>query len=79
MEVDEGSDQKSDIKPHWMAAHARLKTEFTEDEKCHNLMSWLICWEETTISKAVVLYLIDSSLLKEMGTLKASYNKSYIA
>ena len=33
---------------HWMAAHARLKNEFTEDEKCHNLMSWLIwrrVWE----------------------------------
>ena len=24
-----------------MAAHARLKNEFTEDEKCHNLMRWL--------------------------------------
>ena len=24
-----------------MAAHARLKNEFTEDEKCHNLMIWL--------------------------------------
>ena len=24
-----------------MAAHAHLKNEFTEDEKCHNLMSWL--------------------------------------
>ena len=24
-----------------MAAHARLKNGFTEDEKCHNLMSWL--------------------------------------
>ena len=23
-----------------MAAHARLKIEFTEDEKCHNLMRW---------------------------------------
>ena len=38
--------------PHWIAAHARLKNEFTEDEKCHNLMKWLIscsfissCWE----------------------------------
>ena len=39
---DEGSDQKSDILPHWMAAHARLKNEFTEDEKYHNLMRWLI-------------------------------------
>ena len=25
-----------------MAVHARLKNEFTEDEKCHNLMRWLI-------------------------------------
>ena len=25
-----------------MAEHARLKNEFTEDEKYHNLMSWLI-------------------------------------
>ena len=27
-----------------MAVHARLKNEFTEDEKCHNLMSWLKCY-----------------------------------
>ena len=27
---------------HWMALHAPLKNEVTEDEKCHNLMSWLI-------------------------------------
>ena len=25
----------------WMAAIARLKNKFTEDEKCHNLVSWL--------------------------------------
>ena len=25
---------------HWMAAHAHLKNEFTEDEKYHNLMRW---------------------------------------
>ena len=43
MEVDKESDQISDIYPHWMAAHARLKNEFTENEKCHNLMSRLIC------------------------------------
>ena len=42
MEVDEGSDQNSDIMPHWMAAYARLKNEFTDDEKYHNLMAWLI-------------------------------------
>ena len=41
MEVDEESDQKSDICPHWMAVHARLKNEFTEDDKCHNLVRWL--------------------------------------
>ena len=29
----------SDIKPHWMAAHACLKNEFTEGEKCHNIMT----------------------------------------
>ena len=39
MEVDKGSDQKSDILPHWMAAHACLKNEFTEDEKYHSLIS----------------------------------------
>ena len=46
MEVDEGSDQKSDNQPHWKAAHAHLKNEFTEDEKYHNLMRWLnsICF-----------------------------------
>ena len=42
MEADEGSDQKADIQPHWMAAHARLNNEFTEDEKCHNLIRSLI-------------------------------------
>ena len=42
MKVDERSDQKSDIKPHWMAVHVRLKNEFMEDEKYHNLMRWLI-------------------------------------
>ena len=38
MEVDEESNQKSDIWPDWMAAHARLKNEFSEDEKYHT--SW---------------------------------------
>ena len=27
-----------------MAAHRLLKNEFTEDVKCHNLMSWLDYW-----------------------------------
>ena len=47
MEVDEESDQKSDIYPHWMAAHARLKNEFTEDENYHNLKGWLILYLNT--------------------------------
>ena len=33
-----------------MAAHARLKYEFTEDEKYHHLMSWLI-----SLTKSVCL------------------------
>ena len=41
MEVNEGSDQKSDISPHWMAQHASLKNEFTEHEKYQDLMTWL--------------------------------------
>ena len=27
-----------------MAVHVHLKNEFTEDEKYHNLMRWLILW-----------------------------------
>ena len=38
MEVDKGSDQKSDIYPHWMAGHAHLKNEFTETKSA--LISW---------------------------------------
>ena len=41
MEVDEGSDQKSDIQPHWMAAHVCLKNAFLEDVKYHVLNRWL--------------------------------------
>ena len=37
MEVDKQSDEKSDIKAHWMAAHACLNNDFKEDEKYHNL------------------------------------------
>ena len=42
MEDDKGSGQNSDIKPHWMAEHARLKNDFREDEKDHNIMTWHI-------------------------------------
>ena len=36
-----GSRRRADMEPHWMTAHARLKNEFTEDGKYHNLMAWL--------------------------------------
>ena len=36
-----------------MAAHARLKNEFTEDEKCHNLMSWLIFSFQSKVEKII--------------------------
>ena len=38
-----------------MAAHTRLKNEFTEEEKYHNLMRWLIwvnyvfCFQENVL------------------------------
>ena len=32
-----------------MAAHARLKNKFTEDEKCHNLMRELNCFQQLLI------------------------------
>ena len=43
MEKDEGSDKKIRHLVLWMAAHARLKNEFSGDEKYHNLMTWLKC------------------------------------
>ena len=36
-----------------MAAHARLKNEFTEDEKCHSLIRWLK-WTRPICSDRVV-------------------------
>ena len=36
-----GPTKKSDISPHWVAVHACLKNEFTEDEKYHDLMACL--------------------------------------
>ena len=64
MEVDEGSAQKSDIFFHWMVAHARLKNEFTEDEMCQNLMTWLILFRSVelvnrTHLKQFILRMID--------------------
>ena len=59
MEVDEGSDQKSDIKLHWLAAHARLKIEFT-DVKCHNVMTWLNC-SDNRLRHSAIVFSADST------------------
>ena len=56
MEVNEGSDQTLDMQRQWIAAHACLKIEFTEGNKCHNLMSRLICrpgWFGMEVQKVV--------------------------
>ena len=43
--------------------HARLKNEFTEDEKCHNLMRWLKCVfhlvASSTLAKWILHFLFD--------------------
>ena len=37
-----------------MAGHVRLKNEFTEDEKYHNLMTWLIwCYFTDKVAEQV--------------------------
>ena len=54
MEVD-GEYQITDIQPHWMAAHARLKNEFTEDEQYHNLMKWFKCSKSGRLSRKTLL------------------------
>ena len=74
MEVDDGSDQKSDILPHWMAAHARLEKELTEDEKYNNLMRWLIF--EMTHRKETHLYSFHIAEMK-IGMIYYSW-KSYL-
>ena len=38
-----------------MAAHARLKNEFTEDEKYHNLMRWLISPYDDKVHKRLTV------------------------
>ena len=54
MEVDEGSN---------LAAHAFLKNEFTEDEKYHNLMSWLILTSVLVDSNVKSTYIVYLSRL----------------
>ena len=68
MEEDKRSNQKSDIYLHWMAAHARLKNEFTEDEKCHNLMSWLIflLTEQATKKRMELIKLTAMAVIQDL-------------
>ena len=40
-DVDEGSDQNTDLLLHRMAVHAYLRNEFTVGKKYHSLMTWL--------------------------------------
>ena len=42
-----------------MAAHARLQNEFTDDEKCHNLMRWLVLIKRIPSSQSIP-YMIDT-------------------
>ena len=61
MEVDKGSKQKSDFLTHCMAVHACLKSEFMEDEKYHNLMSWL---KYRDVLKALATYRLGHAMPK---------------
>ena len=38
-----------------MAVHARLKNEFTEDKKYHNLMTWLISSFQIKVDVKILL------------------------
>ena len=71
MELDEGSDQKSDILLHWMAVYARLKNEYG-DGKCHNLMTWLKCHRSDCGTVASILPCNP----RDTGLIRCSYNLS---
>ena len=55
-----------------MAVHARLKNEFTEDEKCNCLMSWLKC---ACILISIILIGFLSQLVRSSASdLQSAYN-----
>ena len=58
----EGFDKNQTCSSHWMAAHARLKNEFTEDEKYHNPMAWFY-----TVTLSLPLPLIQEGHLSVTG------------
>ena len=43
-----------------MAAHARLKNEFTEDEKYHNLMRWLNSSSDIRIFSLIMIIMLSN-------------------
>ena len=54
MEVDEESNKNiRHIAPLDDPAHACLKNEFTEDEKCHNFMRWLIYFADNALKDEI--------------------------
>ena len=58
--------QTSDMYLHWMAAHARLKNEFMEDEKCANLMTWFLYLAYSSPNKRNTILLIYQILCVSM-------------
>ena len=53
-----------------MAAYARLKNEFTEDEKYHNLMRWLIYTEPKIFMLSSILVNYNSVLAETVDWFK---------
>ena len=67
-----------------MAAHARLNYEFTENEKCHNLMRWLKLYLGVLVSHHTVIEVCLSkcffhiSKLVGVKTISFSYNQNVL-
>ena len=60
---------KTDIKPHWMAAHARLKNEFTEDVSMQNYTKLsVICHPVPSLPVSLCEPRHDKMCLKEFPT-----------
>ena len=62
-----------------MAVHACLKNEFTEDEKYHNLMSWLILCiiaHERDFNKCVESYIMKMSRVGKVFMTLAQFSRS---
>ena len=58
-----------------MAAHACLKNEFTEDEKCHNLMRWLKYFLVFELLEGLPFLHILAAILEKGCEFHAEWNK----